>query len=628
VSVRVPIIELHPSYRPRDQIKEDAGDRVQYLNGKALSLSWSHSVNQPWEAIQLTFQFPRRGWTTFGTGDWLVLRDPDTGKAMSWGFINDVNGSMQAGSGIKTNPVSVVTSSWLDVLGRTSVYVSPGLQSLSYATMFRYEDWDLVVESLFSTLDGNIGRSLADVFEFLLLDTMYLPPSMRGEAIGDAIRVVHDVESSKAYAPNAVVDPVRGPSLMGMNSINPTGTSAMDLILSTFVPAHNMLELFPTLEEPGIPGLRDVDLAVDPKTDIVDPDKMKEVMAINARIAYTKRRVKVGQVVSPTAPTQIRSGTTKETVFEPVGGSRPASRTGRYLGLNPVLVYRMRPWRTHRTLSEWAELYAPPGLVGLAFDLRKRLREGRIPDRHIKIANRIIKAIDIDDELFQGITWRPDLGYQVDRGEVYSVSWGMSDLGHVNAVTVGLPTQPDSVISFMENAGLPIFTPDDLRVSGLRLYRPPWPFYAPVNPDKQENKESTKDAGQQGESPDSLLRHMRTVAVQAAQFMGGAAKFMTGEVTCRYRPDIRAGKVITMELPDGGTWKHITGYVETVTHTVHVDGPTVRGRTAVTFTRGLPDVSEDLRPAMTMRGAPVRGRRRKLFQQMQSGSGAGTGGTP
>jgi hypothetical protein len=111
--------------------------------------------------------------------------------------------------------------------------------------------------------------------------------------------------------------------------------------------------------------------------------------------------------------------------------------------------------------------------------------------------------------------------------------------------------------------------------NGLRVYEPQWPFFPPFDDDA---KSFSTD----------LIKGLRTVAVQASQFMGHADRFLDGSVSMRFDSSLRPGQFIDVNIPAKGDGLRLSAYVERVSHRVWVEAKgQVMARTTAVFSRGL-----------------------------------------
>lgn len=549
---------------------------------------WTHAVRDPWETIQLSLSTPRPTWISRDRprlGDWVTILDaPGAGgrrRCLAWGYVSRVSGSIQAapGGAIQSDGYSVSAISWLSLLGRASVILAPGWISSTIGTLFRKRDIEELYAKLAATASGalpeggattarNIGGTLQDVLQ--LLAVIQLPPSLgetvtppgkepRQATIGDQVRVVHDATTRDAYAPNVVADPVPGWSLRGLSAVNASGRSVLQTIQGTFGGDAQIVEMFPSLEDLGRPAASDPTLEERLKPSILKEQEDPYVFGsslggedIVGRGGKSYREVAAERERQRKAEAEQKYARDLRAARERVA---PANATAEAMQANPVLVYRMVPWRTEELRSYLDGRGTMPTLVGGS-------------------GGKNVRQQWMDTSIFQGETWKA-LGGAIRRygsSESIQIEYAYDDSQHVNSVSVGLFSQPDTALRYYERAGLPIIVASDVRRYGLRHYEPDWPFFPPFEAE--------------GGSP--LMNSMHTVAVAAAQYMGAAARFAVGSFHMRLDKTLRAGMFVDVEGPLAVDDSVLKAYVESVTHEVKVvQSGGVTQRSTVQYTRGL-----------------------------------------
>jgi len=534
-------VEVH-RYRTDRRSKErpvrfDPGD---WTGG----VQWSEGVVPPFGGIQLALKLPRSLYHEAPMiGDWIVLRDAETNRALQWGYVIASSGQIERNEkgALSTGMIQLAAIDFWAHASRIQVIAPPGINRLLDAkgTLLSVDEWGAVARALVKrAARGDIGGAMAETWKTLA--RIRLPASLGGDYLARAIEVVYDADTQLQYGPTITVDPPPGVSVQGLTSAGAFGGMIGDLINGTFVPDLNMVELFPTLAEYGIHP------RADPYTAALDARSQTD---LEAQAMFKSR--KVGEeliTVNPiTGEPDYRIDAEVQNIGS-LGTFEPASNTGKILGRNPVLVYRMCPWRDE-AISVMLEQSGPQSLSQ-------------------------IEAL-IDTSLFDDPTWgNPD--HVFPEHHVYSLHWAMNDAEHVNCVTVGLPTQPDHPIAFWQRLGLPIKMKLDIEDHGLRVFRPNWPFFPPI----------AEDPAQQVE----FIRHLRAVAHQALQFKGGAHRFMSGTLHTKYAPTVRAGTVVAAELPPSvaaDESERFTGYAERVTHTIQASDDRVHAETTIDYQRGL-----------------------------------------
>jgi hypothetical protein len=238
-------------------------------------------------------------------------------------------------------------------------------------------------------------------------------------------------------------------------------------------------------------------------------------------------------------------------------GRKLASGLATNLGKNPVIIYRMRPWRAEPLSDFVSKTVGRPDQVTLVS------REGGIVEE-----TRTQNALGSDNfnlDTFPGTTWRYDDAPRVDKSALIGLDFAVDDMNHANTVTVGLPTQADSPVRFMQRLGLPFYSDNAILTRGVRLYQPQWPFFPPVDNRSIGATSRSILGGVVGVSRQSnMLRDMRTIALLAMQYMAGADRFENGSVLLEYSPQVRHGEPIRIGMPKGvpGDSKELVGYVE------------------------------------------------------------------
>jgi hypothetical protein len=557
----------------------------------------THSIRAPWETLQMVLSMPRplqflggldipgrdRRSDSPRIGDWVVFYDDaydgkDDARAVFWGYITNDGSNIRAlrGGAIESGTVQVTALGWFDYLGRARIQKAPGAIR-PRGGLLSPSQWDGLFKGLVGAAQQServggvvggeirrrdVGASLQEALEVVALTQ--LPQSLGGAEkiqrevqnaesallpsetvvtttnLGIQVRVVHDADTRDQFAPNMAVDPVPGWTIRGIQAFSQRQSTALQLILGTFGGDPNMIELFPSLEEPGAV---DTPSQTGQSNVYINPNDEDEFGF--GSIEGTRRGKKEDTPKEGTAGGGVGKGKKK------VAPSL-ANETSRALGANPVLVYRMRPWRDEE-LSDYIS-------------------------RNDTLGRKVSRK-NLDDDVFRGITWRGNRGAIRSYGasDIINASHGFDDAEHVNCVTIGLPTQADSDIKWLERSGLPLMAPHHPRFGGiitqrgLRIYEPDWPFFPPFQDDNT-----------------SLMQSLITVATQAAQFMGAADRFATGIIDLRYDSTLRPGMFIDAIVPESGDGVMLRAYAESVTHSIEVgEKGEITARTQVVYSRGM-----------------------------------------
>ncbi len=264
------------------------------------------------------------------------------------------------------------------------------------------------------------------------------------------------------------------------------------------------------------------------------------------------------------------------------------------LGANPVLVYRIAPFRTQSLASFLSETSATQQ-SGAAQPTQTLATGGTDAPVVVADPDRALLAA------YEVPSWQPSRGsfVSIDRDFVQFPSPQRTDAERVNLVTIGLPTMPDAPIRFWPEAGLPYVDEASVRRYGVRLYQPNWPFFAPTTTAPTANT-ALGTVAQQGATAgalgansggtgngETLVGYMRAVAGLAAMMFLGVERFYSGRFTLgTLTGKVDIGRPVTLAFPGGGTFG---AYAEAVTHEANFDGPQgqCQGSSAVQYSRGV-----------------------------------------
>lgn len=566
-------------------------------------LAYRQSVTAPYESITLTVKgSPTQRPVTFG--DWVVLRHTATTPAVAFGIVVGVNNTQsvsQAGvPDLKTWSVSCV--GWLDLLGRTDFQVAYGLRTKQDAstngsgagTLFDPSEVTKIAEivadaraSSANALDlvkrafgeqSSTYRNLFQVFGtydvpgtalawFVLLSArLTLPQSLGGQTIGQSVGVAHNDDTMQALAgagqydrsgaPAYVMDPVPSRSMPNLASLF-ASTKMLALMRSTWGGDENLIEMFPVLLDPpsSLAGVPAPEAAPDPTG--------------SSGLLYRGK-------TQDAAPSSFQGLVEPdlERVSPPTAGSALLAGLAGVLGRNPVLMYRLKPWRT-QPLADWARgVAAHPGLTYL-------------PASSVNIGKMATAVSDYVGAtgIFSRITWSASQAQTFSAArETVRLQQSSSDDDAPNVFTTEWPGL-GSPAGYLAAVGLPIVMTFSSLI-GSKLYQATWPFMR--DQAKRAAAEQSVPAGQL--PPDSMANEAVTVAAQAAQWLGfRALSMMRGGFEAAYRPDVLPGKVTAVQWPDGTT---LTCYADAVEHTLTMTGGRFTARTAVSFSRGLWDEAE------------------------------------
>lgn len=582
-------------------------DDVDDLTEFVTSVSWSHGTSQPWGSIKASLAIPRRQWASRMPylGDWLVVRDNPTGKALQWAYVTDRSTGITSSTQghITTTQTSISAISWLDFLGHISLYTSP-LIGKQHGTIINSNDWlrgpwsaigEIMSERFSDEGYTDIlwfgkkrklpGYALARVLAELPLPLIPFglsepkPKQVETEQVQNAVRVVYNDATAISYAPLRQLEAVpgyRADASVAQLAAPLRDVSVLNILQHTFMVDPNLVEFFPSLEDPGtveVSGdVRDsaIQRAAAEKYDVAGKQYLQSLVASGTTAHFGETLDQAEEFKKTKLGPHLKEGLRKAAQE---GGQRFASRTGAELKQNPVLMYRMRPWRV---MSVADMLTARPAAE------KKRAQDedagfDRLVDGHLE-------TFKYDRTTFNSKTWDERLAVTIPADIINGISFDATDSAHINAVGISLPNAPEIPVDLMAELGLPLLRRDSISMRGVRMFRPLWPFMPPSD----------------GTKPDEpMMAFLRTMAMISAQIMLLNDRFETGAIQCSYMPVVRHGEPISVELPFGvpGTSKsrasvglsaRMLAYAEGVTHTVEVGAQgAVTGKTTIAYSRGL-----------------------------------------
>ena len=584
------------------EIHHDRLERPLDITPWVRSVSWTDSLSgPPHQTCSVTVM-----WTSYMppvfAGDWVVVRLEDGGPAVHWGMVSGP---------VATDPTpgragrwTFQSIGWFDVLAKADLIVS---------TMIRAED---EVGTLFTALSGSVlassasskglgalvdaitagpdgGLQFRNEVGFLneLVSTSYdsaaralalflrrtprlaLPDSLGGGVLGDSVRTVYDQATAEAYAgPGTAeragqagrqVEMIPGSKLVGdLTALTGGSTKVASYAQGTWGVDPALGEMFPSLEDFGA-------LSEDETPDPALQRLRQAAAKTGAESVYgTSTAIARGQAeaaaLAPRDPEPFQSRAGRR-----AGAGTPIPGAASRLGRNPVLVYRMRPWRV-TPIDQWANRL-------VAIDVR-----------FAPVRNAVRRAISNPALVtrFASVTWRPERAAVLRSSDVLAAPMNYGDDALATVFTAPWPGT-DSAPVWFRNLGLPLVDGDATGAFGARQYVFNWPFF------RSFAGAPTTDTG----SARSMLADETVLIVaQGTQFAIDAARFLGGQFeVAGLRPDIRIGEPIRYEPEEPGHALH--GYVESTTHTVEIAGDgrkaVEQARTRVVFSRGL--WREDLR---------------------------------
>lgn len=439
------------------------------LSPYVTSLDVLNQLRRPWSTINASLAIPVAKWQSLlpQPGDWLVVYDDD-GYSIAMGYVDSVRTGLRAGNDgeHQTEQVNVSTISWLELLGRTRVVVAFAWQTESVGTLYRGSDWYQQWKTLIGASKGDLGEALES--SLTALAAVRFPRKIGGgRRIGDAVSVVHSQYTSDVLAGGAYsVEPVHGLSLRGLSAPWQDST-VLDLLLHTFQADDSMVEMFPAFG--ARTGLR----VEEREWSSVDPDAVI---------------------------------------------------------MEPILVYRLRPW-----------LAGPLGGVNA-------------------------RAMEVGQ--------RPTWPEPIKAPEQHRISIQWSDGNRSNVATADIPNAGQPVIKWWEAAAVPVADRKGIMQHGLRVLDVKWPFYPP--PDQQMRSEGT------------IVKSISAIAELAATLHLRGERFASGSCTGPYLTAVRPGQSFVTPIERAPWDGSLTAYAESVKHRWQVKpGGAIHVETEIGYTRGL-----------------------------------------
>lgn len=554
------------------------------------SLEWSSSINAPYETISLQLKVPKNALKAIpiNSGAWVIIRVPSLvdpplmPRTEAFGYVTSISIDQsvdQVTGTINTSGIQVNCIGWFDLLNNIQMATGHFLGSYDRGTLLNTRFYSYLLESAMesASFDGTVGSALEIMWPALARVAM--PMSLTGLTkpilMGEIIPVVHDNitaeyncgSPSGARTPRYNIaagvrqaDPIPGPTITALTSTlgGGGGQTVMSLIQGSFMGDPALMELFPSLEDFGAQPWNTTYTKGEPPDDLIPKDENGVPnFAASAFAIMPKAKLGVG-VRGPGNLTN--QGGINPTVVPSVAKGMPSDPLGVYLGRSPVLMYRMKPFRTEP-------------LRGFA--------TARMKSPHA--------ALFLLETMFNSPTWLPMTAHSIPTTEITRFGLFQTDQNISTAFTCSPPLTSGNPLKYMSRAGLPVI-PDfaKLYYRGFKEHEVSWPFL----PD-QEHIENMAAAG----NPNGYMGYAYTLAMQAAQFGAPEFQMFSGQVELSFRTDIRHGQMIKIGLEAGlgNPWVGLTGedwmyaYCEKVTHRVTVDPVTgtTTARTVVDFTRGL-----------------------------------------
>lgn len=433
------------------------------------------------EDIQLsmlgTFEEPQ---TAFTPGDFVTLRD-QTGATWSWGRVSVVRSQLKRapGGAMTHTPYAVMVQGWYDFLSRSKVHVLVTSSRPKVGTMFNLKEWSTIADNFYQMYGKPPGEMLAYMMREVV--RIRLPESLGGGWFADQIPVVYDRATALRWAPEfADIEPVSFGSLMPqINSsfMSARSTDVGALIANMFLFENSLVELIPYLS------------------------------------------TGVAQITTPPVPS--------------LGGATitGSGRTdlGDILGMQPVLVYRIKPFRTIPLKNSVVSkiVYRREEVEAGYLDKQLALYDGPAKQGILNARAEARKSTtDMLNatELFSKITFNPETIASLPFDIITQMTRQRADTERVNATTINaVPSASPSgtTITDVDYLALPITIDNQIEHHGLRLRHARWNLYP-----------STSTQSVTGDIPYDV--YYRAVAAQVMQFYEKAHLYETGSMSTHF----------------------------------------------------------------------------------------------
>ena len=581
------------------------------------TISWSHSTTPPYENLRMTMRFrgnvgdshfekEMKGPGNSAAGlpipqvnDWIVVRTFDRVDAknlkpeMQTVFlarIHKTRGEHRADAAtgvVDKSAVHIEAEGFLDFLGKTNVCV--GFVP-TRGTLYNHKDWKLLLTELLSEIfssdfKGIVGNRFTKLFK--AVSRIRLPQTLnKNRFISDSVTVVFNQSQSNKVSGGRFrrnVEPVPGYRLNGINSLDVTRSTSLDLLLGSFLADPSMMEIFPSIEFGyDNPSKKGVD-----KT-------LNGMSGLNARLCIIVR-MKPWRP-EPVQKFALRAASLVTNVSQIASGAYNTESFKNAVKAKAENMALSTPGQSVTIIEDGT----PVGKKGSG------ITDAMIEQAQVEAFNELADiGPNLRSEFFNKATWPESANaigkekmHFIETSEVYSLTYEQNDAAHVNTVTATVLRQPNSQLEFASSfMGLPYTNTTDIEEFGVRFYKPEWPF-THIKFNKNQKKESSENSDEKS--------FVRTVAAAALQIHAAGSRFFTGQLTVHYRPDIRVGMCFRAgnEMTPSATENDFTNeafspggylqggqliaYVEKVTHEI-VSGPIGRSRaqTVINYTRGL-----------------------------------------
>ena len=514
-----PIYEIHSHYST-DGKPTDISSRV--VNG-----GWRRSLDAPFGGTSFQFKcrYQEKG-LLVNNGDWVVVRDPFL-VAYDLFYVTSVRysyDSLDSGAGIILGNVTAI--GWMDLLGRTQIFVPEGYTQ-TVGTVMWWREW---VGKLWSTVDnyvGALGEALREILP--IVAKIRLPKSLGGEWLGDAIPVVYDEDTAKRFCPDLVrtMDPINTVGGFPTNlSFNFTHTSVLELLHKAFVASPHLIEM--------IPYMAYADLGTDPNR-----SKLSAVLKCRPVLVYRYRPWRT-QALSEAATTYEDFRYTDDLV----NAARVVDPLMQVLGLPAS--------------GEW-----------------------RGPDPATKgVRDKIARTLDNN---FNKVTWKSEHAKQIPWKSVRGFEDETSDDSRVNVTTIRVSFVSGEGTNAWPSLGIPMMNRDSVENHGARVMQPEWPYlFGGFNPDNAKKSPEVKEAAllaMRSVAAQAMQWHVNSHKLSSGSFNFDPLDAVNN---FRYLPDNQVGParpLRVLHLWSGDIFRvdirsnlsPYLGYVHTVTHTWSTD---------------------------------------------------------
>lgn len=559
---------------------------VTYLQDRMQALSVSKDILGKEDIQASMIGSAYEGRSTFLPGDFVVLRTrpsaalvPD-GRAWSWGRVSATrtNVSRNPSGSLTHAPYTVLMQGWYDMLSRTKLHVFEQRGLPSVGTAFNITDW----MAIGATLNSSFGDDAGVILQYMIKQVVRirLPESLGGGWLSDEIPVVHNEDTARQYARE----------FMGIESVSfgrlmpsmvqrfgeQRSTDVGSLINGMFVPEPMLIEVFPYLSMGG-------------ETQQTTPGTSAS-----------------GTGTTTAQPPPNSSQTPPPQVAQPASAA-PLTKLGQILGRQPVIVYRIKPFRLNPlyTAAVAKPVYLDEHVEeGYLFDQQQALQTGtahysqemrnkletRRRETREKTAKMITKPL-LSDALFAQQTFSSAGCVPLDWSHVTQLSRQRADSERINASTIHVAPPADAVatsVNGLDGLGLPITLDKQVEEYGLRIKISKWPFYTPVGTTAE------------------LSIFYRAVAAQIMQFYQNAHLFEYGHVTTHFTkaakiteslstpstadelmPDLEPGRWFRTSYVNSAGGNEYFGYITSLNHSIQrTSAGNLSAHTVLNFMRG------------------------------------------